>query len=373
MKKILLLIPALNAGGAERVMVTLANEWSKYYDVTIMVFNDGSSFYKLSQKVCIKAMNIMPARAGIIRLLSILKTELFRYRVIMKEIKDNDYWFIRSFCFTSNFFSSIVASGNKSKNIIVSERGDPNKCDVFRKTAIDILYRKPFMVICQNQYVRDYFKTKEFKNKLIVLPNPVCFDDIPKIHPNEKKKEIVTVGRLTKQKNHRLLIEAFDEIKDDYPEYIVKIYGEGPLKNELLKMIEKCNLKDRVFLMGNKKRVMFELNNSAFFVLTSDFEGFPNALIEAMASGLPVISSDFATGVAHALITSDDIGYVFDVGDKNGLVESLKKMISREEDFINIGNKNRLVAEKYRQDIVAKQWIESIRIHMYDKNDLGRE
>lgn len=360
MKRILLLIPALNAGGAERVMVTLANEWSKENDITLMVFNNGNCFYHLNNEVHLKALNIMPRKKGLLRKFSIPFVELLRLNAIYSEIKKGKYNFILSFCFTTNFFASMAALFLKKEKILISERNDPYKYSGWQRRIVNLLYRRSDVIICQNKVVKEYFIKNGFKNNLIILPNPVNFTDIPTKRPDYISPEIVTVGRLNRQKNHRLLIEAFDEIKELYQKYTVKIYGIGLLEEELKDLIIERNLESRVFLMGTKKRVMFEVNKSSIFVLTSDFEGFPNVLIEAMATGLPVVSSDFNTGIASELIKSEDNGYLFEVGNKKDLVLKLKKILDRENDFIKMGERNRIMAEQYRDKIIAKKWIREI-------------
>lgn len=360
MKRVLLLIPALNAGGAERVMVTLANEWSKTADVTLMVFNDGRCFYTLSERVHLTCMNLMPEKKGIARLMSIPGTEIKRFLEINKEIRTGGYDFVLSFCYTTNMFASISAMLNKEKRVLISERNDPYGYSKPIRFLINRLYRKCDTVICQNQMVKNYFETQKFKNKLTILPNPVNFADIPGERPKEIRKTIVNVGRLIEQKNQILLIDAFSEISSRFKEYNLVIYGIGPLEGALRKRIQELKLEDRVELLGTKKKVMFEVNNCSIFVLSSNFEGFPNVLIEAMATGLPVISSDFPTGIAKELIRNENNGYLFKVNDKEQLVESLEKLLSREKEFLLIGENNRNVATGYRDEVISNKWLQSI-------------
>lgn len=357
MKKVLLLIPALNAGGAERVMVTLANNWANDNDVTIMVFSNGECFYELSKKVRVIGMNIFPSKGKIARLFTIPFVELKRYKKVYNEIKNTDYDFILSFCCTTNFIVSIISKVQKNKNIIISERNDPNKYSKLISFLINKLYKWPKCIICQNITVKEFFLNCGFKNKLVVLPNPVNFDDIPANRPALINKEIVTVGRLVPQKNQSLLIDAFNEIKNDFPEYILKIYGIGPLEYRLKSQIATNNLENRVFLMGTQKKIMHYINKGTVFVLPSNFEGFPNVLIEAMGTGLPVISSDFQTGVAKELIKDENNGYIFEVGNKNELVDCLRKMLKREKEFIEIGKNNRKIAFEYNAENISNKWM----------------
>ena len=228
------------------------------------------------------------------------------------------------------------------------------------KLILKRLYRIPDILVCQNEAVHSYFNRMGFKNRLVVLPNPLDFSNIPSERPQVIKKEIVTVGRLTAQKNHRILIDAFSEIVKAHSEYTLKIYGEGPLKTELESHIKKLGLMEKVKLMGTRKEVMKYVNESSVFILPSDFEGFPNVLIEAMATGLPVISSDFSTGVARTLINDGDNGYLFNVNDKQSLIDAMSKLLDRETQFIEIGQRNKEIASKYEAKKVALQWLEMI-------------
>lgn len=359
LKKILLLIPSLGAGGAEHVMVTLANEWSKENDVTFMVFDDGTSFYYLEPKVCVNGMNLMPRKGKLVRKLSIPIIEYKRFRYIYKEIKNGKYDFILSFCWTMNVFASLVSILQKDKTLIVSERSDPTKYSKLLQILICYLYKKNLAVVCQTGIVKEYFLKRNFHNNMLILPNPVNYTDIPTERCINFKKEIVSVGRLDEAKNHKLLIEAFNEISQKYPEYSLKIYGMGKLEKELRNQIDNLGLGNKVKLMGTKKKVMYEVNSSAIFVLASNHEGFPNALIEAMAVGMPVISSRFAT-IADDLIIEGENGYLFEVGNKNSLVDALEKMLDREDEFLDFAEKNRKVAEQFRDSDVAERWLEEI-------------
>ena len=157
------------------------------------------------------------------------------------------------------------------------------------------------------------------------------------------------------------MIEAFDEIFEDYPEYKLKIYGAGPLESELKKYSQSLRSRENIEFLGVKKKVMFDVSKTEIFVLSSDYEGFPNVLIEAMASYMPVVSSDFSTGVARELIDNGRNGYIFQVGDKAELIEALRSILNDRKRYVEIGISNRKIAAKYRSDIVANMWLEEIK------------
>ncbi len=360
MRKILLLIPALNAGGAERVMVNLANQWIKSSNVTILVFNNGKCFYDLNKKILIKSLNLMPRKRGLRRKLSLPLIEIKRFNKVIKEIKSENYNFVLSFTYTMNLMASISSLLLKNKKIIISERNDPYGYKIWLRWLINRLYRKNHTIICQNKMVQKYFFDKKFTNRIIVLPNPVSFNDIPIERPNITRKEIVTVGRLVHQKNQKLLIDAFHLIKHEFKDYNLLIYGAGPLENYIKEYITHKKLENRVFLMGIYRKVMFEVNKSEIFVLSSDFEGFPNALIEAMGTGMPVISTDFRTGIARKLISNDDNGYIVDVNNILELANAIRKLLNRKSDFNKIGENNKKIALQYSSEVIAEQWLDKV-------------
>lgn len=360
MKKILLLIPALNAGGAERVIVTLANEWSKENDVSLMVYNDGTCFYELSEKVRLKPLNIVFRHKGILRKLLIPYVEYKRYQGIKKEIITGKYDFVLSFCLTTNIMASFFALFHKDVSVLVSERNDPNEYSYITQKTIRRFYNWCKAIVCQNKMVKDYFTENGVSTKLIILPNPVNFKDIPAERPQEIEHSIVTVGRLIKQKNQALLIQAFNLIKDEFPDYTLKIYGIGPLKEELVDIVNQYGLNERIFFMNTAKKVMYEVNKSAVFVLPSIFEGFPNVLIEAMATGMPVVSSNFKTGIASDLIKSERNGYLFETNNLEELVGAMRQLLNRTYDFDMMGEENRKIALEYKDNKVAELWLAEI-------------
>ncbi len=283
-----------------------------------------------------------------------------RYCYFSRYLKENDVDFVLSFTNTTNLLAALWKSFHKVPIIFLSERSDPNARNFFLQRLILFLYQFANGIICQNEYSKKYFLKHHFRIPLPVLPNPLNFQDIPVARGLLKKREIVTVGRLSPQKNHILLIEAFKDIAQDYPQYVLKIYGVGPMEAVLKKRIALLGLTDRVFLMGAKKRVMFDVQKSDFFVLSSDFEGFPNVLIEAMASGLPVISSNFPTGIARQLIVPGENGFLFPVQDKQALVLALKDMLGCRKNWKKMGEKNTQIAQSYSVNKVSALWFSTI-------------
>ena len=191
-----------------------------------------------------------------------------------------------------------------------------------------------------------------------MIPNPVNKNSI-NIEPiYNRKKKIIAAGRLSPQKNYELLIRAFNRICNCFPEYRVEIYGEGPEKDSLEKLIQELGLQSKIILMGTKLNVIKEEAAASLYVMSSDYEGFPNALAEAMASGLPVISTDFPSGVAHEIIEDGKNGYVVPLGDEEKLAEAMKKILSNSELQEIMSKNNEGIREQLSEAQVYKVWKE---------------
>ncbi len=359
----------MNPGGAEHVIATLSNLWSKNHQISILIFHDMPSFYPLNENIKLVRMNLSFPCTERKRFFFLPWIEWKRLRFFVKYVHQNHFDCILSFTETSSFLAMLGTLFYGIQPVLVSERNDPSSYPIWLQKIILFLYRHAHGVICQNEYVKNYYIKHGFKMPLSVLPNPVDFKHIPTGTSLVKRREIVTVGRLNPQKNQALLIDAFSEISAKYPEYTLKIYGVGPLKNILQQRIKELNLENRIFLMGTKKRVMSDVQQSDIFVLSSDFEGFPNVLIEAMASGMPVISSDFPTGVARKLIKNGENGYLFPVGDKAALVQALTKMLSCPDQWKHMGQRNHQIAQQYTAEKVAAGWLDTINKMLEEKSN----
>lgn len=175
---------------------------------------------------------------------------------------------------------------------------------------------------------------------------------------NKKEREnvIVSVGRLVEQKNQKVLINAFSKIAKKYPEYKLKIFGEGNLREELQKQIDDLNMKDKIYLCGVCDNIKEQLEKAKIFVLPSNYEGMPNALIEAMASGCSVISTDCPCGGPRELIENNKNGILVPVNNEQELSNKIEYLIKNEEKAKIMGENAKKVQEKLNPDNILKQW-----------------
>jgi len=212
------------------------------------------------------------------------------------------------------------------------------------------------------------FQTDEAKDCLkdvitcesVVIPNPVNEVFLNKKISKKRNHDIVTVGRLESPKNQKLLIDSFNLIKDTYQDYNLRIYGPGSLKETLEKQIDTLQLNDRVFLMGNSDDVARDIIDACMFVLSSDYEGMPNALMEAMALGLPCISTDCPCGGPKYLIQNNENGVLVPVNDAEKMAEAMRKILNDSAFAKKIGENAKTSIEKIRPEKVCAMWEEYI-------------
>ena len=238
--------------------------------------------------------------------------------------------------------------------VYVSERNNPWVMPDVKITRFLRKIAYPFAkgVIFQTEMAKSFFP-KFIQKKGVVIGNPVDATRIPAPYEGERKKVIVGAGRLEKQKNFSLLISAFAEFSKDVPGYELCIYGEGRLREQLEKEADILRIADKVLLPGRKNNLLELMNECSMFVLSSDYEGMPNVLIEAMCMGMPVISTDCQSGGPKELIQDHVNGLLIPVGDKTAMVAAMKE-------YVEIKNQKRMAANAYKikQKLVGKEIFE---------------
>lgn len=348
--KLVFITPGMTFGGAERVISILANLWCDMgHDVSIFITSSNkSSVYKLNEKVNVEYYDhYIENGVSHFKLISSIR------KFVDKEKPDCVLSFMNDVC-----AYTIISLMGKNLPIIYSERNDPSKTN---QRKIDKIFRKivefgATHIVFQTEGAKQCYSKKVQRKSSIIL-NPVELNRIP----NRKKEdinysEIVTVARLEPQKNQELLIDAFNLVSKKHQDVVLKIYGEGSLKNKLQRKIDELGLKDRVFLMGAKQDVLEWIKESYCFVLTSDFEGLPNSLIEAMSMGIPCISTDCSPGGARQLL-GNDRGLIVPCGDKERLAEAINMYLEQRDIAIKFGEEAYKIRDEIESHTVAKEWI----------------
>ncbi|WP_149277097.1 glycosyltransferase family 4 protein [Pareuzebyella sediminis] len=352
-KSIAFIIGSLGSGGAERVVSTLCNGLIGHYDIAIITFIASKPFYSLDKKVsllhCSEVIN--PSE----NLWQAIKTNYNLYKKISGFLKSERIDL--SICFlTSSNILGILASRSRGIPVIVSERIDPNaskKSFVWEKLR-RFTYPKANLVVVQTAAIKRFFTRYIDEAKVIILPNPLSPDlQYDLNHSKPAEKIILNVGRLTNQKGQDMLIRAFGNINPK--DWKLIIIGEGPNRGKYEEMIEQLNMKGKIILPGNIKAISPQYASARIFAFTSRFEGFPNALIEAMHMGLPSIATDCPTGPSE-LIEDGNNGFLINVGDQTALEEKLGVLIKDPQMREIFGRKGREKVKRFKTHEVISAW-----------------
>lgn len=343
--KCVFFIGALREGGAERVVSLLTDklvETNK--NIEIICYYDYEVFYKINPKVRITFIQRETGTKNI------LTNVLWLRKYVKKNVST-----IVSFLAPFNMVALVATIGIKKK-IIVADRNDPRYIPsnlIIRKLR-DFLYNFADAVVVQTTNNKEYF-SRRIQEKIAVIHNPVDMGEKRGMAlQTPKKKRIVSVGRLMPQKNQKMLLQAFAIVSQDFPEYELTIYGEGDYRTELEKEIKTLGLETKVMLPGKEKNVFDKIANAELFVLSSDYEGMPNALIEAMCLGLPVVST--AVSGTSDLIEGDVNGIIVEIGNKEQLIYAMKELIADEEKRAIFAKNAIAINDKLQSEFVSRQW-----------------
>lgn len=355
-KKVIFIIPRMGGGGAERVVSIVGNGLIKRgYDIFIAVFVGNDSYYDLDENIKLLSANFSIVRAeGIKRKISMAQSFISSINFVKEIIRKYDPDVIVPLLTAGEIVGYFATIGNKKTARVSSERNDPaNRGYLIRKFKARI-YKSSNLLICQSKTVSDYYSFVS-EDKKLVIPNPIDRASLPNPVHETVPLRIVSVGRLTPQKNMTLLVRAFALIANEFKEVTLTIYGEGPKRAEIEEIINSSNLQNRIFLPGASSDVLNQIKDAALFVMSSDFEGFPNALLEAMSLKIPVISTDFATGVAREIVTND-YGLVVPCNDVHTLANAMKKVLSDEKFRLKIRNQDNTELKKYDVERIIDMW-----------------
>lgn len=338
------------SGGAERQIIMLANDMAKRgHEVHLIILVENKSFYSISEKVIVHDLSDLEieGKLKLIRRYSILKNELAK---ISPDLSIH-FWL------QSAYMCAMMPSQKYGK-VIYAERGDPGdkEYDGLLGVVRGISFKKMSGFVFQSEGARDYFG-KSISSKSIVIHNSISVDFDKYSKPCDcREKKIVNIGRLHEQKNQKLLINAFAKIADRIPDYVLEIYGEGELKEELEEIIRKHNLEQRVYLRGTTSNILEKLYNASLFVLSSDYEGMPNALMEAMAIGVPSISTNCRPGGAASIITNGKNGWITPVGDCDELANRIFAVIIDSKTRERVAQESMKIRDNHSQEHIFGMW-----------------
>ncbi len=327
--RLTLVIPALEAGGAERVMTTLANAWAQRgWPITLLTFDDGAKppFYPLDPAVHREPLGIAGASGSP---LAAVANNLRRLRTLRRAIAASRPDAVLSFMDQTNVLV-LLATRGLGIPVLVAEHNDPARHPAGRgwEQLRRITYPWAARVVMLTERAANHFPPA-IRRRVAVIPNPIVppANGAPASDGDGWRGEtLVAVGRLDAQKGFDLLLRAFARIAPHHPSWRLVIWGEGPLRPDLEALRDDLGLGKRVVLPGTTDRIHQALDTSDLFVLSSRYEGFPMALCEAMAVGLPVVSFDCPTGPREIVRPGTD-GILVPPEDVPALADALDRLM----------------------------------------------
>jgi GalNAc-alpha-(1->4)-GalNAc-alpha-(1->3)-diNAcBac-PP-undecaprenol alpha-1,4-N-acetyl-D-galactosaminyltransferase len=345
---LLFTIPTLGAGGAERVLVSLLNYWAdkNLWHMILVVHDhpDTPPFYPVHASIQVIHTGLWKKhrRWWIV----------FKLYGLIKVLKPDG---VVPFILWNNILT-LLANRFACVPCVIAERNSP---DMVKNPLLKILrnwvYGWAKGIVVQTERGKMMF-SERFKTA--VIPNPVF---MAKKSVDYGAKTIIAVGRLCEQKAFDVLIQAFSLLEKSHQDWKLMIFGEGPDRKKLELLIQQKKLEGRVCLSGTTKTISGELAKASIFVLSSRFEGIPNALAEAMALGLSVVSTDCPTG-PRELITPLENGILVPVDDVKAMSQGIKTLMDNPKMREDFGKKAAKAMEQYDMKHIAPLWEKEFQI-----------
>lgn len=352
---ITLVISSLGAGGAERVMTILAGEWAKRGNrVTLITLASAErDHYAVPTGVHRVALDVLRESHGKAQALKNNYTRLSRLR---EAIRQSGPDVVVSFMDVTNILT-LLATGGLRVPVIISERIDPRHYPIARGWAAlrKLLYPQASALVVQTQAVARWAEAHVPAHKVSVIPNPVS------VHVEAEPTSavfpaggyILAMGRLDGQKGFDLLLRAYAQLPG--PSLPLVIVGEGPERAKLEALIAELDLGGRVTLPGRVLNPAAAFAGARLFVLSSRFDGFPNVLIEAMATGLPAVAFDCPSGPAE-IIQHGENGMLVPPEDVGRLAGAMRELLADEALAVKLADKARNTSQKFSVAAVVDQW-----------------
>ena len=353
-RTILFTLVHLGVGGAQKIASLVMNRLvDEGYDVAVCCYYPEKKHVLLSDKV--EWLNLFGSSSeyevsGIKRLPIKLRT-IARFRSIVKET-DPDC--IVSFGPDALLYPACKAAGYDGK-LVCCERGDANQRNVLYKKILNAEMASSDRGVFQFDGAKVPYG-KSLPDDTRVIPNPCVRSLSTERDAAHLRNEIVGAGRLVPDKGFDTLIKAFAEVAANHDVNLV-IYGDGPDRERLEALVDSLGLKERVSMPGVVRNVAKKTQRARLFVLSSQYEGCPNTLIEAMCAGAPVVACDCSPGGARFLTSGGTVGGpIVPVNDADAMAEAISWMLDNRERAEELGRLGMALADKYPSEKVLDMW-----------------
>jgi glycosyltransferase involved in cell wall biosynthesis len=356
--RIAFILPTFTAGGAERVASLLCNFWVEQgHAVTALTFEGAGDkrIYRLDERVTLRGIDALNRNRRLSARFSVNVRRFFRLRAALKEFKPDA---IVAFTTEANVVAIWSALG-LGVPVVVSERNQPDRPGLgyFTRAVRRLSYPLAAALVVQTEAIARWSRAR-FTVPVHVLPNPIHLGSWGGVQrPEDSTKRIVAAGRLVPQKGFDVLIASFAALLDDYPDWQLVIYGEGTEREALGTAARDLSLGDRVALPGVSKDMRAAFATADLFVLPSRYEGYPNVLLEALASGCAVIATD-CPGATAEILEGGKHGLLVEPGNVAALTTELERMMSDQVLRQRFAAQARDAVSALDVGVVGRRWLE---------------
>ncbi|MBP3279935.1 MAG: glycosyltransferase [Butyrivibrio sp.] len=356
MKTIAFHVSSLAQGGAERVVANLANRFVQDgFNVYVATEEYGNNEFTLDPKVKRIHVGLKEEDEKKNRIVKFL----LRVKYLKSFVEEYKPDVLVAFAHRCNY-RALMAAGNSNVPVVISIRINPvGYYDAFSDTVqIKWLFPKAAGCVYQTQEQKDWFKPYLQDNSRIIMNpiNPKYFGNpLPKV----REKAVMHHARLVDFKNQPMLVRAFLKVHEKHPDYVLKIFGpdSGDGTKEILeKLIRDNSAESYVLLMGASSDLEKEIPKGEIYAYSSDYEGMPNSLLEAMAMGMPVVSTDCPCGGPRAVIRDGENGFLIPVGDEDALTDRMNRLIEDKELSKRFSENARKIEDVASMEAIYKQW-----------------
>lgn len=355
--KAIVLTDHFGNGGAERVASLIINGLAqdKNNEVHVCVFSDENNYNMQKNQVIFHLLTDLNKGH--------IANAWLKIRNLANVMKDTQAEVVFSFgpIMAGYVYLAKVLSGRKNLKVIDSERNDPRKEPVenWKKKVRNFCYNHADILVCQTQMAVDLLKNQYgVKTKAVIIPNPIT-PDLP-TWKGQNSRDIITASRLTEQKNLPMMINAFEKLHRDHPEYRLIIYGEGELREPLTSLIKEKKLCDYILMPGFAKNIHEVMTNAFMYVSSSDYEGISNSMLESLGIGLPIVCTDCPVGGARMYIKDGENGLLTPVGDIKALYSSMKRMIEEDGLATRCSTASRAINQQLTLESITSKWIQLV-------------